>query len=851
MLRLSLRIARPYNARLRKPCPWCAAKQHSQSPKAFSNSHLQLDRSKSDKPKVRWFQQLLPWSSEKRPADPNNPDADELGETEWLKSEIDRLEDELSEMRGGDKEGKTLIEPLLKELKEEDRRKVREAIRREEIKETQKIKEVAEYKRKLAQHAPKQKELEIQWRLPPEQNTYLSTLNEYIRKAAANLADQGVRKKLWQSYSRCKAFLPPFLHLIPERSWSTLWASQQTFGPQHPLWAPHLIVLSEDMQESGKELTAYQWILYVDALNREGRQDVAIAQWKDLGTRLEGDRKASAEHELLGVRLFASQGNPERAEEIALAHLNSEGHEDSRILVPLLGAWVQRGDEIGIKHAWALYLQFRTLMGSNVTMDDFDNIATIFLNAGRTDFALAVFKDLMLVGKETGEESIELYRTSLGVLGKTQSSAVSVEDLNKISLTGLIELPRKFQNKFFYGSWLKKLIGMDQVDAAASVIELMFERGIKPDARHLNGIIGAWLRASSDRKKEKAEQMAWAMIYERLDFVKKRRKGDLVETDESPKLSEVQIPPHLRRTVASATIETFSLLLLHYGRRSQEQNVQLLQNCLAMAQIRPNSYFINHLLYIDLRRGQHQTAWIKYQHMFRKIRPDLETFACLWDCEKAHLDSLMIHDRDKFPGPRVIMREMVSWLLTLKPKERELVREDFSRQMYDQVVRCLGLASDNEGSLVALYSLKEYFGFYPDRDTARMVSIQVGRMGVGEPSLWKPGRSRHKKNPMRRDNAAKFARVFEIIAEQRERVLGKHGMLEMKQTDEAVQKEEGLYILAEFLRTILRRLAVVETEVEHNIEKAAWEMGVGGIHMDDPLRYYDENRALKGISAPT
>ncbi|MCJ1451799.1 hypothetical protein MMC28_002139 [Mycoblastus sanguinarius] len=849
MLHLSLRFARPCHAQLNPYIVWCATLQPSHLGRAFTTSKFKLDDSKPERPKIRWYQQLLPWSSERRQADPSNPDADEWDAAKWMKDEVNRLENELREMTGEGKEGKTLIEPLLKELSEKDQRRVREAIRQDEMKELQKEKRVAEIKRQLAQYAPKKEDLEIQWQLPPNHSTYLRTLNENIRKAAANLVDQDIRKKLWQSYARCKAFLPPFLHLIPDQSWSVLWASQQTAGVSDLHWAPHLITLSEDMLKTGKDLSIDQKILYIEALRHEGRQELAIDQWKELKIHVGDDKKASEEHELLGVRLFASDGDPEKAEDIALHYLGTERQEESRILIPILGAWLQRGDEIGLRHAWALYLRFKMQMGSKITMDDYDNITMSFLSAGKTDLALAVFKDLMLSGGQTNQGSIELYKKSLSIIGRTQSSAITAQDLNKISLTGLITLPREFQNKFFYGSWLKKLIGMNEVDAAASVIELMYERGVRPDARHLNGIIGAWLRAGGGEDTEKAERMAWAMIHERLDFINKRSQNTSTQTTNLPSISGVRIPPHLRRTIAPATIETFSILLQHYGRRGQEENVQLIQNCLCMAEIRPNSYFINHLLYIDLRRGQHQVAFTKYKEMFSKVKPDLETFAALWDCEKAHLDKLMMYDRDKFPGPREIMREMVSWLSTLKARERELVREDFSKDLYDQIIRCMGLASDNEGTIVALYALKDKFGFYPDKDIARMVSLQVSRMGVGESSTRKPGRWRHKKNPQRKANSAKIAQVFGIITEQREQVLAENGIDDLEGCDEMVQKEEGLFVLAEFLRTILRRMAIDEDLVESDIEKAAWEMGVGGIRMDDPLSSYGKG-VPKGIAVP-
>ena len=832
---LSLRVARPYYVQLKLSHVWYIRHPRPQLRRAFTTSRPLLDDSNSDEPKVRWYEQLLPWSSKRRRIDPNNPDAHENEEAKRLKRQISQLEDELQEMEGP--VGKTLIEPLIATLSPEDQRKVRAAIMQEELEEKRKELEIAEVKRQLAELVPKKNELEIHWQLPPEQGTHLRVLNTNIQKAASNLEDQDLRKKLWKSYARCKAILPPFLHLIPEKSWTVLWASHHTMSTDHPQWAARLITLSEDMLSAGKELNVYQRILYVEGLRHGGRHDEAVNQWQKLKGDLGEDKQAIEEYELLGVRLFASNGDPERAEKIALNYLVPERSEDSRILIPILSAWAQRGDSIGVKHAWALYLRFRTQVGDNMTMEDYDNITMSFLHSGRTDLALAVFKDLMLTGEKTDQGSIELYRNAATLIGKSQSNAITPEDLNKISLTGLTALPRRFQNKFFYASWLKKLLGMGEVDAAATVVELMYERGVKPDAKHLNGIVGAWLRTGADRDRETAEKMAWAMIHERLDLVRKRRYRDAFKTPDLPSVKGITVPPHLRRTISPANIETFSLLLQHYGRRGQDDNVQLMQECLAMAEIAPNSYFINHLLYVDLRKGQHQAAWQRYEQMFREISPDLETFACLWDCEKAHLDSLLIRPKDKFPKPRRLMSDMMNWYSLLPPGERGLVREDFSKELHNQIIRSFGQAADLEGLIVALYAMKESFGLYPDTETARTVSLQVGRMGIGEDKKARPGRQR-KGNSQRKANAARIAQAFALIAEQREKYLTEAGFDDLQQCDADIQKEEGLYILAEFLRAILRRTTIKEDAVEGNIEKAAWDMGVSGVRMEDPLPSY-------------
>ena len=832
---LSLRIARSHHAQLTSSHPRYIRQSPLHFRLPFTTFPPLRHDPKSDEPTVRWYEQLLPWSSKRRRVDPTIKDAKVDDEIKRVRRQIKQLEDELQEMEAPvSQTGKTLIEPLLATLSPEDQQKVRTAIMQDELEEKQKDLEAAEVKRRLAELVPKESELVIRWPELSEHGVYLQGLNKIIQKAAGDLENKEVRKKLWKSYIQCKANLPPFLHLIPEKTWSVLWASHHTMSTDHPQWASHLITLSEDKLSAGKELHVYQKILYIEALQLVGRQHDAYSEWEKLKGGLGDDEQAIEEHELLGVRMFASGGDPEKAEKIALEYLKPERSKESRILIPILSAWAQRGDDIGMKHAWALYLRFKAQVGDNMTMKDYDNISMRLLKAGRTNFALAVFKDLMLTGERTDQGSLELYNKAAGFIDKSQSSAITPEDLNKISLTGLIALPMRFQNKYFYASWIKKLIGMGEVNAAATVAELMYERGVKPDSKHLCGIIGARLRTGSDREKRKAEKMAWAMILERLDFVNRRRYPP--KTSDMPSAKGITMPLHLRRTVTPATIETFCLLLQHYGRRGQDENVRLIQDCLAMADMTPNSFFVNHLLYVDLRKGQHRSAWGRYQQAFRTIQPDLETFACLWDCEKAHLDSLVYHRSDSFPGPRRIMSDMMDWYSSLWLRDRQIVREEFSQELLNQIIRCFGRAEDLEGIIAALYTMKESFGLYPDEETARTVNIQVARMGIGEER--RRGR-RRRGNPQRESNSDRIARAFSILTEQREQYLAEAGVNDWQQCDAKIQREEFLFVLAEFLRAVLRRTSVDEDAVEASITKATSEMGVSGVPMDDPLPSYN------------
>ena len=754
-----------------------------------------------------------------------------------MKEEIDRLDGELREMERRTRDG-SFLEPALQMLPAEAQKDARIQIRENVIEEAQKARELQVFFPKI----------EIKAQVAPDKSKYLQNLNANLRNVMVRDDESRARMKLWQSYARCKAFLSPFLHQIPDEAWTVLVKTSMTAQLKNdPHWASHRIILYEDMISTGKKVDSSQTLLYVEALRHEGHSEQAVVQWQDMQSLVKDNAMSLAHYELIGVSLFTSQGNPQKAEEIAFEYLAKEPPEESRILVPILATWLERGDEIGWKHAWALYLRLRAQLGSTITMDDYDNVTITFLNGGRTDLALAVFKDMMLTGQETGQESLELFRKALGIMVETQKKDIGVEDINNFALTSLTYLPRKFQNRFFYGSWLRKLISMGETDAAATVIELMYERGIKPDPKHMNGIIGAWFRTEIEVENDKAEKMAWAMVHERLDFVQKRGRHER-SAPVKPPPKWPPFPTYLKRGTALANIETFSLLLNHYVNRRSDHNVEVIQKALEMAQVAPNNFFMNHLLYHEMLHGNLGVVWTKYLETFAHVAPDLETFMCLWDCEKKHLERVILNTPDEFPGPRLVMREMMNWFLaeTRTANEQDKAREDFGKYMYTRIIRCMCLAKDFEGVVIALYALRDAFGVYPDADTVKMVTLDVARMGIGiseeEQAVWKPRKYRSKKNPHLKANVAKIDQLFQMIYQDRSQTLLVEHSIEQGQISEEVQQEEGLFVLAEFLRNILRRITPdLEDEnisVEENLKKAASSMGVGGIDLEDPIHSY-------------
>ncbi|KAH0544504.1 hypothetical protein FGG08_001403 [Glutinoglossum americanum] len=752
-----------------------------------------------------------------------DPEKDELevnAEAEKLKAKIGQLEGELRRLREG---------PIISQLSGEDRDRLEKAI-------GERLANVAHQGSPIdteqmttelvsgARSKGNSRAIRIDsGPLPRKEQLYLDKFNGFLGEAASKPADPNTRKELWRWYSLCKQNLPPFLHLIPQKAWNVLYDSQNWLSVSNPDRQAHIKAILEDMAATGHEIKGDQKIAYIEALFLEGEKEEAISEWEG-GIKTIGVLDEFSEQFWgLGVKMFASIGDPQRAQNTAHILLSSRHGGDARIWLPVIIAWNKTGEESGFLSAWSLYVRLKDRLGPRMSMEDYDTITMSFLNAGKKDLALAAFRDMMLAGSSSeGEDSISFYKRSLNLVANLQSTSPDPSELSNVSLQALTVLPRRFQNKFFYGSWMKKLLGMGEVDSAVMVVELMYERGVNPDARHLNGIIGAWLRTGRAESRKKAEDMAWGMIQERLDFVQKRHASGS-PTSGAPSIGaggHRELPNFLRRRVPPATIETFSILVQYYLRRSKFDEVEKLSGHLQMAEIKPNSYFMNHLLYSLLRNHDRQAAWQMYTNMTREggVKPDISTFTCLWDCMKIHVDILKNRKKEGFPQPRRLFREMVTWYSKWSAREYDEV----SKELYDQIIRCFSLIEDQVGTLVALHALRDMFGMHPDKDTVRIIVLQIARLGTLNV------RSR-RLNLSDSNTKASFARVMSVLeklTQQRHEILEKEGG-QPDEKDLKVEAEESLWLVSELLRIVIARGGRA-AEAAEDIRKAASEMGVEG-----------------------
>lgn len=792
-----------------------------------------------------------------------DPEAEDNEEREEISKELAKLQDELKILEEGPFAPNS---PFIKSLPEEDRRIALEALRKYDEENPKPEgqpsldqvfdKELDDMLREEFEGLAMEQEnwedgVKSRRRLAAQRSTaarragadthpYAIKFNKSLQQVQAKMSDERARQELWKWYRRCKQTIPDFLTIMPKGSLETIWNAQAMGEADAALRSTHIQMLVQDAASIGEELTTPQILFYISSLHEASATNHALEQWEAYQAELSQKKEDLEEYWKLGVRLFAADKNPQRAQDIALAFLANDRTRHPRVLIPVIIAWGQlAGKEAEVK-AWALYLRLKIFLGSEMTMEDYDKISIGLLTAGRSGTAVAIFKDMMVTGQDPANDSTALYQAALGLAGNLHASSVNENAVNKVSLSVLNVLPRRFQNRFFYASWMKKLIGMGEVDSAALVIELMYERGVKPDSKHLNGIIAGWLREGNPIARDKAERLAWAMIQHRIDATWKR----LQPAEISPRLeitheSESHLPRFMQREVPSANIETFSILLLHYTRRGDDGMVKYLVKCLGDAQIKPNSYFMNHLLYAELRKQDVRSLWSKFQNLSAVIRPDLETFCCLWDCAKLQYDRGRTAFDIDFPSARQLYANMMSWYSQLSPTNQKAAREQMPKNLYDQIVRCFCLSKDVPGTLVVIHSMRSIFGFAPDDTTARMIVLQIARLAAVPADTPKRRLRRLASTPRSKENIGQVSRLLELLGDRKAESLRLQG-LSVDQLDPEEMKQHQMGIIGSMLRIVLSRTDGLDPlQIEDKLKIAAQQMSVGEIDLGTPLGMND------------
>ncbi|KAK7423304.1 hypothetical protein QQX98_001094 [Neonectria punicea] len=507
------------------------------------------------------------------------------------------------------------------------------------------------------------------------QRKKITRLNSILARISRDLRrNPNVTKKsvqgVYKAYHAARLSLAHGWSHVPIEVWDFLWKVFSADESINIHRLSHIALLARDMSEAKVVLNPAQQLLTVEAMFVDGWEAKAIESWKRcMGTL--GDENAETFQEFweLGVRMYCREGDLEQAQRAVNKLL--ERQTDPRILMPLIRTCSELGTEEGQERAWTVYRQMRERLGQYMKITDYDQVISYFLATNQTENALFAFVDMMSDGK------IDLKRHTY--------------------------LPSVVANKFFFGKWLKRLIGAGDLDGALRVVEFMRKKGVDAAPIHLNGLIGAWQRSGGVDDLERADEMAWGMIESRISFVEARR-------DEGKGKKARPVSKSAPAPLPRATLETFSLLAENYRIRGLHDRLQALWQAFRDAEISPDAFMINQLLESYLQADQAKEALELYHSLVTEqgVCPDPYTFSALW--KTLGINRLHSVAEDALPAEaratRALFAETVKFRHVFGP-------DGMDGQLARKILHTFRRIKDPAGLIVSLTALRDLFRFLP------------------------------------------------------------------------------------------------------------------------------------------
>jgi hypothetical protein len=669
-------------------------------------------------------------------------------------------------------------------------------------------------------------------KLPEDRRTHISRLNQAIQTFALQPSNYAHVQDLWKRYNHCKANLILARELVPPATWKLLWEAFSTPRVENTNRMSHVRQLSEDMKAAGVRLDRPQTLLYLKALFYEGKCEKALSEWESEQTYLSCYPSTASKYWELGVRILANGNQSERAEEATDLLINGTGESDPRALISIIRSWLKSPDQAAVQRAWATYIRLKYLLATKMEMKDYDDVAGVFLEAQQPDLALAVFRDMMESEdpKSHERDSVAIYRRTLNLHGDLRSFKLAPAELSWKSYDPFTALPPEKRNKYFYGSWIKKLIGDGEVDWAAQVAGSMYHRNIIPDPKYMNGIIGAWLRSGTAADKQKAEDLAWKLIAARLEFVRMRDQFGLqapLRRDNTFEKKAFDRPSKFSKVSTLATVETFCILMSFYQRRRRGDRAQEICTAIKAAKIKPNTAFLNDLILVGANQNRKQWTWNAYIQLVHEdgAAPDHDTITVLWQVMRGHVKG---RPKSDFPTPRILFAEMVRWPQTRK-------QGTLSREAYELILDCFLMADDQIGTAIALRAMQHLFDLYPNEETVTNTILQLAQTGHRKLLSQLPRRQERAKDIKNR--MSQVTEAANGLKEQRAKALIEKG-IEFENMDATTRSEEVIMLLSDLLLVAARSRVVhpldggipdgqsETSSVQELAQMAAEEMGV-------------------------
>ncbi|KAI2640520.1 hypothetical protein GGS26DRAFT_538526 [Hypomontagnella submonticulosa] len=613
----------------------------------------------------------------------------------------------------------------------------------------------------------------------PQDRKQIAQLNNMIRTIGKKFRDGAISQKrinsLWKYYAAARIALSKKWESVHADIWDLLWQILAADHTNNPNRMSHIHTLAQDMQKAGITLRDDQQMLTIEATFISGSKEDAITAHKKLVTTLGAKPETFVEFWQLGLRMYCLMGDITRAERVANTLLESPHDKDPRFLLPFIRMCAE--NPATVEKGFELYQRLRSALGDSVTIDDYDQIISYFLASNETEFAFYIFVEMM-----TSET---------------------------VDLRGTHKVPPSVANPFFYGKWMKRLIGAGDLQGAHNVLLYMNSRGVMPHAIVVNGLVGAWLRSGTADNIQKAEEVAWAMINTRMQFLSIRK-------DMQNLASYVRLRQY-GEGWPRANLETFSLLAENYKERGLHTKMEELWRAFREAEIPPNSFMLNQLLssYLQDGQGKHVAELSNDLISHFRVEPDPWTFLVLWQALPINrLIRLPPEQRpEEISRTRALFAEMVKSV-------HIFAADSIDVQLARCILHSFRKLNDKLGLLLAYRALRQLFGFVPP-------DFAVIGLYVGSEDLERLGKSKgglRSKQSVKLMHAAK--QVESHLKRRHEELIASGQLRPGEDLPEEVKREEMGNLLDQFLQN---EVALLEDEnMEQLLAQATIEMGLRG-----------------------
>ncbi|KAH7035046.1 uncharacterized protein B0I36DRAFT_317499 [Microdochium trichocladiopsis] len=502
----------------------------------------------------------------------------------------------------------------------------------------------------------------------------ISRLNRKLKRVAHLVTrresdiSEHQRSALWKGYMNIRKALVSRRNAVPPAAWDLLWRALASEREDNPNRIAHIAVLARDMQNTGATLSDEQQLLAIEAMFIDGHEKEAFDNHRRLVTTLGARKETALDFWQLGLRMYCLVGDLERAERAVENIAELPGSKDPRFLLPFIRACAENPASVEV--GYDAYRRMRDMLGAGMNIEDYDQVIAYFLASDQTDHALYIFVDMM------------------------SSGSTNIKDTRK--------LPTTIANPFFFGKWIKRLIGLGEVENAHKVFLLMINKGIIPRPVQVNGLLGAWLRSDSAHFMAQADSVAWEMINARIQFVQLRKQAANFGSNVHLSPSGTGWP--------SATLETFSLLADSYNQRGLHAKMEDLWKAFRQAEMAPDAFMMNQLLFSYIKDGQGRQVADLYHALTDEyaIKPDPLTFRALWMAIPANrLYTIRKREyQQEIPHGRTLFAEMVQFTSAFEHQE-------FDYQLARKIAHSFRKLDDKVGLLLAVRGLRQVFGFYP------------------------------------------------------------------------------------------------------------------------------------------